>query len=79
MEVLMTNLTPLKAIKARCIDCCGDDHPRKCTSDDCPLYPFRLGKNTLLKPRKVSDEQKRRLIENLQKNREISSNVPKEI
>ena len=63
--------TPLKAIKARCIDCCGDDHPRKCVSYNCPLFPFRLGKNTLLKHREVSDEQKQLLLRNLQSNREI--------
>ena len=74
----MTN-TPLKAIKARCIDCCGDDHPRKCICTNCALYPFRLGKNTLLRPRVMSNKQKQRLIKNLQKDREISSNVPKKI
>lgn len=71
--------TPLRAIKAWCAECSGDDHPRRCVSYKCPLFPFRLGKDTLRKKRVVSDEQKRRLIENLQRNREISSNVPKEI
>ena len=66
----MTN-TPLKAIKAKCIDCCGDEHPRKCVCNDCPLFPFRLGKNTLLKPRVISDKQRQCLLENLRKNKEI--------
>ena len=70
MEVQMTN-TPLKAIKARCIDCCGDDHPRKCVCFNCSLYPFRLGKNTLLKPRVISEARKHRLLKNLQKNMEV--------
>ena len=59
--------TPLKAIKARCIDCCGDDHPRKCVCTNCALYPFRLGKNTLLPRKRVSDSQREILLKNIQK------------
>jgi hypothetical protein len=59
--------TPLKAIKARCIDCCGDDHPRKCVCTNCALYPFRLGKNTLLTKKKVSNRQREILLKNMQK------------
>ncbi len=62
----MTN-TPLKAIKARCLDCCGDDHPRKCVCINCPLYPFRLGKNTLLPKRQISDSHRASLMKNIQK------------
>ena len=65
-EAAMTN-TPLKAIKAKCIDCCGDDHPRWCVCDDCPLYPFRLGKNTLLPKRTISDAHRESLLQNIQK------------
>ncbi len=63
----MNNLTPLKAIKLRCIDCSGDDHPRKCVSKNCALYPFRLGKNTLLSKRNVSEKQREILLKNIQK------------
>jgi len=66
MEVQMTN-TPLKAIKARCLDCCGDDHPRKCACINCALYPFRLGKNTLLPKRTISDSHRASLYKNIQK------------
>ena len=39
-------LTPRKAIRAKCLDCCCG-HPsevRDCTIKNCPLYPHRFGK-----------------------------------
>lgn len=43
---------PVKAIRAKCIDCCGGQ-PReadRCPSEFCPLHPFRFGKNPYRKP-----------------------------
>lgn len=45
------NLTPIKSIRIKCLDCvCGQKQEVKlCPSNDCPLYPYRLGhrpKNT---------------------------------
>ena len=39
--------SPIKAIRARCVDCCGGvvGEVRKCTALRCPLWPFRIGKN----------------------------------
>jgi len=39
--------TPVKAIRAKCLDCsAGSFHEvKECVIPDCPLYPFRLGKN----------------------------------
>lgn len=39
--------TPLKAIRAFCVHCMGDQPKAvaKCTSHDCPLYPMRMGSN----------------------------------
>lgn len=39
--------SPIKAIRAKCIDCCGgsEGEARKCTATDCPLWPLRMGKN----------------------------------
>ena len=37
--------TPLlKAVRAKCLDCCSGQQSevRKCTSFDCPLWPFRM-------------------------------------
>ena len=40
-------LTPLKAIRARCMDCCGGSRSevRKCVALDYANWPFRMGKN----------------------------------
>ena len=40
-------MTPLKAIRLKCLDCCcGSVYEVKlCPSEDCPLYPYRLGHN----------------------------------
>lgn len=39
--------SPIRAIRAKCLDCCGgsDSEARKCTAIDCPLWPLRMGKN----------------------------------
>ena len=44
-------MTPLKAIRAKCLDCCcGQANEVKlCTVVKCPLYEFRHGKNPHLK------------------------------
>ncbi len=41
------NTTALKAIRAKCLDCClgSTNEVKLCPSADCALYPFRLGKN----------------------------------
>ena len=38
---------PLKAIRARCLDCCcgNASEVRKCVAVDCPSWPFRMGVN----------------------------------
>ena len=43
----MEILTPVKAIRAKCIDCCGGSsfEVKECPIKDCSLYPYRLGKN----------------------------------
>jgi len=40
-------MTPVKSIRAYCLDCCGDSpkEVRCCPSSECPLHPFRMGKN----------------------------------
>ena len=40
-------LTPLKAIRAKCLDCCcgNPNEVRLCPVRDCTLYPFRDGHN----------------------------------
>lgn len=57
--------SPLKAIRAKCLDCSGDyiNEVRECPITDCPLYPFRMGKNPFRKGKEMTEEHKRRLIE----------------
>ncbi len=45
--------TPIKAIRAKCLDCCGYLYSEvvKCTVVKCPLFPYRFGK----RPRDISD------------------------
>jgi len=39
-------LTPLKSIKAKCLDCSGTaQEASSCWSDTCVLYPYRQGHN----------------------------------
>lgn len=54
--------TPLKAIKAKCLDCsCGSYvEVKECHIVDCPLYPFRLGHNPNIK---LTDEQRAKRAE----------------
>ena len=52
----MSGLTPLRAIRAKCIDCSGGSRieVRQCTVRDCPMWPYRHGH----RPRIGSDEEK---------------------
>lgn len=40
-------MTPVKAIRAKCMDCCYGqaNEVRLCPCTDCSLWPFRLGHN----------------------------------
>lgn len=39
--------SPIKAIRAKCVDCSGGDmsEARKCKIYSCPLWPMRMGTN----------------------------------
>lgn len=43
----MKKLTPLKAIRKKCLECCEGSvkEIRLCPSTDCALHEYRLGKN----------------------------------
>jgi hypothetical protein len=62
---------PLKAIRARCLDCCcgSPSEVRKCVSIDCRSWPFRMGKNPLRVKRLLSDKQKREMAGRLGRRR----------
>ncbi len=52
--------TPLKALRARCLDCCAGQvaEVRKCVAVRCPSWPFRMGRNPWRRrtPRDGADE-----------------------
>ena len=66
---------PLKAIRAKCLDCSNDyvKEVTECPITDCPLYPFRFGKNPYRAKRVMSEEQKAKQAEILRKYREEKS------
>jgi len=59
--------SPLKAIRAKCLDCCCDQttEVKLCPASTCPLYPFRFGKNPFRK-RELTDEQREALCQRLE-------------
>lgn len=50
-------MTPVKAIRAKCLDCCcwQQKEVKLCPITDCPLYPFRMGKNPNCKRKKFDE------------------------
>lgn len=69
----MTKVTPLEAIRAKCLDCVYNaSEVKACVSTNCPLHPFRFGKNSFIK-RELTEEQKAAAIERMKKAREARS------
>lgn len=64
-------MSPLRAIKLRCIDCCGGSYNevKVCPSVGCALYPFRTGKNPFREKRVLTEEQRQAAAERLAKAR----------
>jgi len=50
IHVRLSDLTPIRAIRAKCLDCSGGSaqEVRLCVIRDCPLYPYRLGKRPVI-------------------------------
>lgn len=63
--------SPLKAIRAKCMDCCCEQRGevKLCSVEDCPLHPFRFGKNPFRTKRVHTEEQRKVLAERLAKAR----------
>ena len=64
-------ISPLKAIKAFCYSWCGENYNevKSCTAPNCPLYNFRLGRNSARK-RVMTEEQREAARERLKAARE---------
>ena len=68
-------MRPLKAIRLKCLDCCCDqaNEVKICEIKNCPLWPFRFGKNPKdeTKEKKILSEEERIILrERLKKGRE---------
>ena len=48
-------MTPLKAIRLKCLDCCcyQANEVRLCTATKCPLFAYRMGHNPALQGKRV--------------------------
>ena len=68
----MNPLTPIKAIRAKCLDCCcgSANEVRECTLEKCGLHAYRMGRNPNIKPREYTQEQKEAMAVRLQDARE---------
>lgn len=68
--------TPIKAIRAKCLDCCCDqrEEVKLCPAKDCPLWPFRMGKNPN-RSKNMTDEQRMAAKERLAKARAAKKNA----
>ena len=63
----------LQAIKQQCLDCCSGvfNSVRECPNVDCPLWYYRTGTYAgRKKKRPMTEEQKKALVERLQKGKE---------
>jgi len=63
---------PLKAIRQYCLDCSAGSpsEVRKCVIENCPLYPFRFGKNPFRKGRVLTPAEKQLAREKMMRLRE---------
>lgn len=59
--------TPIQSIREYCLGCCLEDanEVKLCPDDECPLHPYRLGKNPNIKKRELTEEQKAAASERL--------------
>ena len=58
------NTNVLRAIRLKCYDCSSyqSNEVRDCIVNNCPLYPFRLGKNPFRK-KELTEEKRNELRE----------------
>lgn len=64
-------MTPIKAIRAFCLSCCGDNanEVKRCSSPNCPLFSFRLGHNPNIQARELTDQQRKAMADRLKEAR----------
>lgn len=77
----LLDLSPLKAIRAKCLDCGGNSYTevKLCQCDGihshlCPLYQYRLGHNPNRTGREYTEEERKAIAERLAKYRKNGEN-----
>lgn len=70
-----TIMNPVKAIRAKCLDCCGGvlSEIALCPVKDCALYAFRAGRNPFRKKRELTDEQREQAANRLKAARALKN------
>lgn len=65
-------MSPLKAIRNKCLDCMGyqPSHVKECGAGNCALHPFRMGRDPFRKKRDLTEEQRETLVDRMLKARE---------
>lgn len=65
------NTNVLRAVHLKCYDCSAfsSKEIKECPVKECPLYPFRQGKNPFRK-REVTDEERQKMRERLKQNKQ---------
>lgn len=63
MDEIEYKTNPVKAIRAKCLDCCCFQpvEVEKCPAKRCPIWPFRFGKNPYRTKREVTDAMREAL------------------
>lgn len=71
-------MSVLKAVRAKCLDCCGGmpNEVRECEINSCALHPYRMGKNPFRKRRVLTDEQRQEMADRLAIAREAKHDLP---
>lgn len=66
---------PVKAIREKCLDCsCGSTtEVKECVVEQCPLFPYRLGKNPFRQKREMTDEERKALGDRLREARKSNA------
>ena len=61
-------MSPLKALRLRCIDCCAGSayQVRRCTAVTCPSWPFRMGNSPWREKKVLSDEERAAVSQRMQ-------------
>lgn len=65
---------PVKAIRAKCLDCSGGSRAEvnACVISGCPLFPFRMGTNPFRKKRILTEETRSAAIARLAASRQTA-------